>query len=104
MKSLPAPRATGQAGDQVMRDLFSFSWFFTCPILATSGRRRTGARCTPWRCITVNAGSHPVMKRFHKPNEEKRMVVFLDPSEYLDWLACPVHDAKRFFRPVARSA
>lgn len=48
--------------------------------------------------ITVNAADHPVMKRFHKPSEEKRMVVILDPSEYLEWLTCSVDDASRFFK------
>lgn len=47
--------------------------------------------------LTVNADDHPLMKRFHKPGEEKRMVVILRPEEYDDWLACPVADASRFF-------
>jgi putative SOS response-associated peptidase YedK len=48
--------------------------------------------------LTVNADDHPVMKRFHKPREEKRMVVVLDPSEYGPWLTCPVADARRYFK------
>ena len=29
---------------------------------------------------TVNADGHPLMKRFNKPGDEKRMVVILDPA------------------------
>ncbi|MBS0339620.1 MAG: SOS response-associated peptidase family protein [Proteobacteria bacterium] len=48
--------------------------------------------------LTVNATDHPMMKRFHRPEDEKRMVVVLDPSDYDEWLACPVAQAPRFFR------
>jgi putative SOS response-associated peptidase YedK len=48
--------------------------------------------------LTVNAEDHRVMKRFHKPGDEKRMVVILDPSEYVDWLTCPAAEATKFFR------
>ena len=65
---------------------------------------------TPWRnaedgqemfsfaMLTVNATGHPVMQRFHKAEDEKRMVVILDPAEYDEWLTCPVPAAARFFR------
>jgi putative SOS response-associated peptidase YedK len=48
--------------------------------------------------LTVNADGHPVMQRFHRPEDEKRMVVILHPADYADWLACPVEEAPRFFR------
>ena len=48
--------------------------------------------------LTVNADGHPVMQRFHKPGEEKRMVVILDPADYGQWLACPVADAPQYFK------
>lgn len=48
--------------------------------------------------ITVNADDHPVMKRFHAPGDEKRMVVILDPADYGAWLTCPVAEASRFFK------
>jgi putative SOS response-associated peptidase YedK len=44
--------------------------------------------------LTVNADQHPFMKRFHAPNDEKRMVVILDPQDYEGWLSCPVNEAK----------
>lgn len=35
---------------------------------------------------TVNADGHPLMQRFHKPDDEKRMVMILDPDQYQGWL------------------
>ena len=48
--------------------------------------------------LTVNADGHPVMGRFHRPEDEKRMVVILDPQDYDAWLTCPVSEAKKFHR------
>lgn len=36
--------------------------------------------------LTVNADAHPLMRHFHKPSDEKRMVVVLPPALYTDWL------------------
>jgi putative SOS response-associated peptidase YedK len=48
--------------------------------------------------LTVNATGHPVMKRFHRPEDEKRMVVLLRPEEYLPWLTCSLDLAPSYFR------
>jgi len=45
-----------------------------------------GAPLVSCSMLTVNADGHPLMKRFHKPNDEKRMVVILDPEMYRPWL------------------
>jgi putative SOS response-associated peptidase YedK len=37
--------------------------------------------------LTINADGHPLMQRFHKPNDEKRMLMLLDPAQYQPWLA-----------------
>lgn len=47
--------------------------------------------------LTINADGHALMQRFHRPNDEKRMVVFLDPDQFDDWLHCPLDQASRFF-------
>lgn len=47
--------------------------------------------------LTVNADEHPVMQRFHKPNDEKRMLVILRPEQYDEWLTCSVEEAPLFF-------
>lgn len=36
----------------------------------------------------INGGGHPLMQRFHKPDDEKRMVMSLDPDQCLSWLDC----------------
>lgn len=60
--------------------------------------------------LTINADGHAVMQRFHKPDDEKRMLVILDPGKYDEWLHCPLEDAPHFFvrypaeRLVARAA
>lgn len=63
----------------------------------------------PWRApdgsllwtfsmLTINADGHPVFSRMHKPGDEKRMVVILDPQDYDPWLLCSPAQAKRYFR------
>lgn len=48
--------------------------------------------------LTVNADDHPVMRRFHKPGDEKRMVVILNRQEQGEWLRCSVQEAPRYFK------
>ena len=48
--------------------------------------------------LTVNAEGHPVFQRMHKPGDEKRMVVILDPAEYDRWLQCTLAEAVTFCR------
>ncbi len=57
-----------------------------------------GRKAFSFAMLTVNADGHPVMQRFHKPDDERRMVVVLAPADYGPWLSCPVPEASRFFR------
>lgn len=36
--------------------------------------------------LTINADAHPLMREFHKPGDEKRMVVILPETQYQTWL------------------
>lgn len=47
--------------------------------------------------LTVNANEHPLMKRFHKPGDEKRSVVIVPPTSYEDWLNARSTDEARSF-------
>ena len=38
------------------------------------------------------------MNQFHKPTDEKRMVVILPPERYQDWLEAPVAKATEFLQ------
>lgn len=58
----------------------------------------TGLQLFSFAMLTVNADGHPVFQRFHKPGDEKRMVVILDRNQYDEWLACSVADAPKFFQ------
>lgn len=48
--------------------------------------------------LTVNADQHPLMNLFHKPTNEKRMVVILPPAQFDDWLVAPAHHSMEFLR------
>ena len=43
--------------------------------------------------LTVNADAHPVLKRFHKPGEEKRSPVLLPPDQWQHWLSATPEQA-----------
>ncbi len=47
--------------------------------------------------LTVNADAHPLMRRFHKPDDEKRSVVIVPPEEYDLWLSCRNPELARAF-------
>ncbi len=50
--------------------------------------------------ITINADEHALMRRFHKPADEKRSLVIVPPDEYDAWLACKDPElARSFLRP-----
>jgi putative SOS response-associated peptidase YedK len=36
--------------------------------------------------LTINADDHPLMRHFHKPGDEKRSVVVLEPEDHEPWL------------------
>ncbi|KVG33887.1 SOS response-associated peptidase family protein [Burkholderia diffusa] len=45
--------------------------------------------------ITVNGDEHPIMKRMHRPGDEKRSVVILRPEDWEEWLTTPNVEAAR---------
>jgi len=48
--------------------------------------------------LTINADDHPLLRNFHKPGDEKRMVVILPEGAYDDWLSVPVGSSMEFMR------
>lgn len=48
--------------------------------------------------LTVNADDHEFMRNYHRPEDEKRMVVILPKGLYRDWLAAPAGDSMEFMR------
>jgi putative SOS response-associated peptidase YedK len=61
-------------------------------------KRPDGAPALSFAMLTVNADGNPVFQRMHKPGEEKRMVIILEPAEYDRWLQCSTTEAASFFR------
>ncbi|MDB5906075.1 MAG: putative response-associated peptidase [Massilia sp.] len=49
--------------------------------------------------LTINADGHPLMDRFDKPGDEKRMVVLLEPHQYQDWLEGSLVNEADVYRP-----
>lgn len=47
--------------------------------------------------LTVNADEHPLLRRFHKPGDEKRSVVIVRSDAYADWLSCKTKEQARSF-------
>lgn len=46
--------------------------------------------------LTVNADDHPLMRNYHRPGSEKRMVVILPNGALKDWLTAPASESKAF--------
>ena len=61
----------------------------------------SGEIVTSFTMLTVNADSHPVMGRFHRPGDEKRSVVVLEPGQFGAWLHAEVAVAKAMMQRPA---
>ncbi len=48
--------------------------------------------------LTINADGHPFMSQFHKPTDEKRMVVILNDDAYAEWLCATPKSSMDFMR------
>ncbi len=56
--------------------------------LYRSWREADGSESFSFTQLTINADEHPLMRRFHKPCDEKRSLVMVQRSDYDDWLGC----------------
>ena len=59
----------------------------------------TGDVTHSFTMLTINADDHPFMRQYHKPEDEKRMVVILNESDYDAWLVAPATESRGFLRP-----
>jgi putative SOS response-associated peptidase YedK len=46
----------------------------------------TGEAVFSFSMLTINADTHPLMRRFHRPNEEKRSIAVVDLAQRDEWL------------------
>ncbi len=58
-----------------------------------------GATVHSYTMLTINADAHELMSNFHKPREEKRMVVILPQGAYFDWLDATPAQRTELLRP-----
>ena len=72
--------------------------------LWSSWRSPKGEMVLSYTMLTVNADDHPLMRMFHKPTDEKRMVVILPTDRYQDWLQAPTEHSMEFIRPFPADA
>lgn len=62
-------------------------------------RDAAGAWQESYTMLTINADQHELLRNFHRPNDEKRMVVVLSEGAYQDWLDAPVEETHNFLNP-----
>ena len=67
-------------------------------------RSPTGEQVHSMTMLTINADDHEVMRNFHKPGDEKRMVVILPEGSYDDWLTASVQRSREFLRQYLAEA
>lgn len=58
----------------------------------------TGDVTHSFTMLTINADDHVFMRQFHKPEDEKRMVVILSECDYDAWLSAPANQSRDFLR------
>lgn len=66
--------------------------------------RPTGEIVWSFSMLTINADAHPLMRRFHKPGDEKRSLVVIDPARADDWLHADADTARALLQPFDAAA
>jgi putative SOS response-associated peptidase YedK len=67
--------------------------------LWSTWRSSAGEVVSSFTMLTINADDHPLMRNFHRPEDEKRMVVILAPDYYDAWLSAKPEQSTRFLIP-----
>ena len=50
--------------------------------------------------LTINADNHPFTSQFHKPEDEKRSIVVIEPEHLKDWLNMHHEEAFELLKPM----
>jgi putative SOS response-associated peptidase YedK len=67
--------------------------------LWSTWRAPNGELIESFTMLTINADGHILMRQFHKPADEKRMIVILPAERYDDWLRAKPEQSLRFLQP-----
>lgn len=62
-------------------------------------RNAAGEWQDSYTMLTINADQHPLFKNYHRPGDEKRMVVILPDGAYDDWLTATAEQTRDFLQP-----
>ena len=57
-----------------------------------------GEEIHSYTMLTINADVHPLMNQFHKPTDEKRMVVILHDEQYSEWISIQTKECGNFLK------
>jgi putative SOS response-associated peptidase YedK len=60
-------------------------------------QERDGSTSHAFTQLTINADTHPLMRKFHKPEDEKRSLVIVPADDYDAWLHCRDTELARSF-------
>lgn len=63
-------------------------------------RPQDGVVVTSFSLLTINADSHPLMRRMHRPGEEKRMLALVPAALRDDWLSATNDEAYALLQPM----
>lgn len=69
--------------------------------LWSTWQSEAGEMVDTFTLLTINADAHPFMRDYHRPGDEKRMVVVLREEQYDDWLNAPAESSMDFLQPCA---
>ena len=58
----------------------------------------SGEIVTSFSLLTVNADAHPLLRRMHRPGDEKRSLVIIAPADYPAWLHATPEQAQALLR------
>lgn len=62
-------------------------------------RDEAGEWQVSYTMLTINADEDPLFRHYHKPDDEKRMVVILPEGAYGDWLEADAQSTRDFLVP-----
>lgn len=73
-------------------------WQLQCP---RDGLAKMVAKVHSFAMPTINADTHPVMRNYHRPDDEKRRIVILREDDFGAWLEAPSERSMEFMRQCA---
>lgn len=64
-----------------------------------TSNRKAMEEVVSFRLLTINADGYEVFKHYHRPGDEKRMAVILNPEDLDAWLEASAEHSTAFMKP-----